>query len=169
MYVPQSYSKVCAGRNPHQNSYYYYYPIIPPHPHPSTPWHPHFNMPPHHYPSISRYPMCLCPYFTSTSMYSPYVVSHHPHITSLVYPHRTTSRLPSFVLPNLLPPGVCPHSSRSMSKHRGFRMNQRSNLTNNRGIDPRIRREGRGGIAPKYQDLVDTCKNSVYIDESQEE
>ena len=75
-------------------------------------------------------------------MYAPYVVTHHPHITSLGYLHIQNSRIPSFVLPNLIPPDANPHSSIRMSEHRRVRRNQKSNVLKKRSIEySRIREE----------------------------
>ena len=90
------------GENYHQNHPYYSYPRIPPHPHTRIPPHPHQNMPPHTYPSMPTYPNLSYTYCTSTPVYAPYVVSHHPNIPSFVYLHRLTSRLPSLTFPKLI-------------------------------------------------------------------
>ena len=68
---------------------------MPPHPYPIIPPKPHQNISPHTYPGMPQYPNFLCQYFTFTPMYAPYVVTHDPHITSLVYLHRPQIILPT--------------------------------------------------------------------------
>ena len=92
-------------------------------------------------------------------MYAPYVVPNHPNIPTLGYIFRSPIRLTYYMLPNLLPTKVRPHSSWRMSEHRRIMSNQRSNLMNKRRRDTRRRRELGGVIAPKDQDLVDMYKN----------
>ena len=81
------------------------------------PPHPHHNMPPHPYPRIPTQKVCLCPYFTSTNMYVPYVVPQYPHISPLGFLHTSSSRLASYVLP--------PHSLKKK-----YRSNRRNRLYN---------------------------------------
>ena len=69
------------------------------------------------------------------------------------------------MLPNLLPPDACLNYSRRRIENRRIRSKQCSNLMKKRRRDARIRREGGGGIVPKYQELVDMCENEVSIDE----
>ena len=96
------------------------------------PLYPNYNIPPYPYPRIPPHPIFVCPYFTSAPMYSPYVVPHHPYIPSLGHLYRPSSRIPSSMLPNLLPPEVCPHSSRMMSEQISIITNQLSNEINHR-------------------------------------
>ena len=51
-------------------------------------------------------------------MYEVYIVQKYPHITSLGYLHRTPSRLPLYMLPNIFPNEACAHPSKRMSGHR---------------------------------------------------
>ena len=81
-----------------------------------------------------------CPYFTSTPMYAPCVVAHHPHIPTLGYLHRQPSRITSSMFPSLLPPEESPHYSRRMNKHIIIRRNQPPNLLKNKRIEASIRR-----------------------------
>ena len=83
------------------------------------PPHPHHHIPPHIYPRIPPHQVCLCPYFTSTTIYVPYVVIHYPHIPSLGYLHTSSSRLTSSVLPQ--------HFQKQMNEYRRNRRNRRSN------------------------------------------
>ena len=53
--------------------------------------------------------ICSCPYLTSTSMYEPYLVAHQQNIPYLGYLHRQLSRIPSPMLPKLLPPDAGPN------------------------------------------------------------
>ena len=104
--------------NIHQNHPYYSCPSMPTHPHQSMSPHPHHNMPPHIYQIIVPHQVVLCPYFTSTPMYTPYLVPHYPRITPLGYLHTSYSRLSSSVLP--------PHSkimSEYIINRRGRRYN----------------------------------------------
>ena len=81
-------------KNLHQNHPYYYYPSIPINPHPSMIPHSHHNIPPHIYPSIPPHQVFLCPYFTSTPMYAPYVVPHYSPIPPLGYINTSDSKYP---------------------------------------------------------------------------
>ena len=105
--------------NPHQNHPYYYYPIIP--------LHHHHNMPPRPYPIIQPNPF-LWTYCTPNSMYAPYVVPHHLHISCLDYLYRPPSILPSSMVQNLLPPEELPYYSNIIDEQRSISSNQSSNL-----------------------------------------
>ena len=96
---------------------------MPTNPNPSMTPHPHHHMPPHIYPRIPPHQVCLCPYFTSTPFYAPYVVPHCPYIPSVGFLHTSSSKIPSSVLP--------PYSSKEMSEYRKKRMNRISNEMNN--------------------------------------
>ena len=100
---------------------------MPTHPHPSMPPHPHHHMPPHIYPRIPPHQVCLCPYFTSTTMYARYVVTNYPHMPSLGYLHTSSSRLPSSMLP--------PQTPKNMSEYRRKRRNRISNEANKKQRD----------------------------------
>ena len=89
-------------------------------------------MPPHPYTSMTPHQTCLCPYFTYTPMYAPYLVPRHPNITSLVYLHRPPSRRLYSMLKDLLTREVLPNSSKSIIEKRMIRRNQRSNVMNHR-------------------------------------
>ena len=112
------------GENQNQNHPYCYYPRISPHPPASMPQYTHHNIPPNPYPRVSPYPIFLCPYFTSTTIYAPYVVPHYPQIPSLGYIHRPPSIITSFILPVSY--------SKSMSEYSKKRRNIRSNEQKNK-------------------------------------
>ena len=95
----ESITKGVHGENLLQNNPCNYYPIIPTHPNTRNPPHLHHHMPPHLYPSIPPNQVFLCTYFTSTPMYSPYVVPRYPHKTYLGYIHTSSSILTSSILP----------------------------------------------------------------------
>ena len=82
-------------------------------------FYPHKNNPYYHHPSMKPQTIFLCPYCTPSLIYAPYGFSHHMHIPSFVYlyflPH---SCLPSYILPNLLPPDWCPHFSSRITNQR---------------------------------------------------
>ena len=102
-------------------------------------------------------------------MYATYVVPHQPHIPSLGYLHTSPNRLPYSMLQKLLPPEMFSHSSRRMSEHSNIRSNQCLNSTKKiRIYCSRITKVG-GGIAQKNPYIVDMCKTSVSVDESQKE
>ena len=103
-------------RNPPKRKWY---PNMLTHPYPIIPPHPHHNMPPHIYSSIPSHPIYVCPYFTSTPMYVPYVVPHYSHIPPLGYLHTSSSRISSYVLP--------PQSSKNIIK---YRRNIRDKISN---------------------------------------
>ena len=84
-FTQESITRGVRVENIPRNHHYYYYPIMPTHPHPSMPPHPHHNMPPHLYPRITPHQFCVCPYLTSTPMYVPYVVPKYPNIPLLCY------------------------------------------------------------------------------------
>ena len=99
------------SQNPHKR--------IPSHPHPNIPPHLNTNMSPHHYPSMKPQPICLCPHFTSSPIYAPYGVAHHPHIHYLGYLYLPPpSIIPSSMSPNLLPTDWSPYSLREMTEKR---------------------------------------------------
>ena len=85
---------------PHQNHHYYPYPSIPPR------------------------PICSFPYCTSSLVYAPYGVAHHPHTSSFGYLYRTPlSFITSSVSPDLLTPYFSPFPSNIMTEHRSNSMN----------------------------------------------
>ena len=109
----------------------------------------------HPLPSMPPHPICLCPYFTSTPIYATHLVTHNTNITSFSFLHIPLSRLPYSIFPNLITPEARPYSSRRVIEHRSIRMNQLSNLMKKIRIHARRIKEGGGGIAKKYQDLID--------------
>ena len=70
-------------------------------------------MPPHIYPRITPHQVCVCTYFTSAPMYSPYAVTQYPHILYLGYLPTLFSRITSYVLP--------PHYSKILVNTEGRR------------------------------------------------
>ena len=85
--------------NIHQIHPYYYNTSMSTHPPLRMQPHSHHKVPPHLYPSITPQQLCLCLCCTSTPMYAPGLVQHYPHITPLVYPQISSSRIPFYVLP----------------------------------------------------------------------
>ena len=115
---PQKYTTRCVqGENiqnshhgcvfyPNQNHpfyyYYYYYTSMTPHPHP--------RISPQTYPSMPTHTILLCSYCTSTPIFAPYGVPHHPHIPSLVYLCQSTPSILTYsTYPNILSPDKRPH------------------------------------------------------------
>ena len=74
-------------------------------------------------------------------MYDPYVVTHHPHISSLGCLHIPPSRLPSSIFLNLILPDVLSRSSSRMSEQNSIGMNHHITLLKNKSINYGKRRE----------------------------
>ena len=100
---------------------------------------------------MQPHPIWSCPYCTSTPIYVPDGVPHHPNIPSLCYLNQTPPiRLTSYISPNLLYPDVTPHYSKMMSKHSRKRRNQRSNSTKKKRRYTRRSRQGLAAFESHY-------------------
>ena len=99
-------------------------------------------------------------YCISLAIYEPYEVAHHPHIPYLGYLYRPP---PSIILsstsPNLLPPYLCPCSSRGVTEHRRKRINPCSDLMNrNRRYTKRSREYQEYRLYHKYQSVHENMR-----------
>ena len=83
---------------PYQNHPYYSYTCMPPHPHPSMTIHPNPKIPTHPHPNIPQHTICLCTYFTTSTMNAPYAVPYHPTIPFL----GDLNSQPQIILPHSL-------------------------------------------------------------------
>ena len=53
--------------------------------HQNHPYYPYISMLPHPHPRMPPHPIFMCPYWTSSPIYKPYGIAHHPHITPFGY------------------------------------------------------------------------------------